>query len=212
MVQNTSDVRAGYDRVAGKYAEKIFDELKDKPLDRDLLNRFAEQVCGLGPACDMGCGPGQIARYLRDRGVDTIGIDLSSGMVEVARRLNPDIEFRQGSMVALHMADSTLGGIAAFYSIIHIPREDVVNVLREFRRVLRPNGRLLLAFHIGQDVLRLDEWWGERVSIDFFYFTPDEMEGYLRAAGFEIDDVIQRKPYRDVEHQSRRAYIVAHKP
>jgi hypothetical protein len=55
-----------YDRVAEEYVKRIFEELAHKPLDRALLDRFAEQMRGLGPACDVGCGPGQVARYLHD--------------------------------------------------------------------------------------------------------------------------------------------------
>ena len=70
----------------------------------------------------------------------------------------------------------------------------------------------MLAFHIGQGVVHLDEWWGQRVALDFVFFTRQEMEGGLRSAGFEIEEVIEREPYPDVEHPSRRAYIFARKP
>jgi SAM-dependent methyltransferase len=210
--QNTTDVQTSYDRVAGEYASRIFHELDNKPMDRALLDRFAMDVNGLGPACDLGCGPGQIADYLHRRGVDAFGIDLSPSMVEQARQLNPGISFRQGNMLSLDAADSSWGGIAAFYSIIHIPREKAVQALRELVRVLCPGGLLLLTFHIGQEILHLDEWWGEQVSVDFYYFQPDEMEGYLRAAGFEIERRVERAPYPDAEHQSQRAYIFARKP
>ena len=142
--QKTTDLQTSYDRVAGQYVERIFDELAHKPLDRALLDRFAADVKELGPACDLGCGPGQVARYLHSRGVNVTGIDLSPGMVEQARQLNPGIEFRQGNMLSLNFDDESLGGIAAFYSIIHIPREEVTDVLRELKRVLRPGGRLSL--------------------------------------------------------------------
>src|SRR5580765_3905417 len=89
-----SDLQRSYDRVADQYVAHIFDELRHKPLDRQLLDRFAESVHGHGPACDMGCGPGQIARYLHERGVDVCGVDVSAGMLECARRLNPEIEFQ----------------------------------------------------------------------------------------------------------------------
>jgi len=207
-----SDVQRSYDVVADEYVRRIYDELKGKPLDRELLDRFGARVRGTGVACDMGCGPGQIARYLHERGVQVLGVDLSPEMVSRARQLNPAIEFRTGNMLALDVADESWGGIAAFYSIIHIPRADVVRALRELSRVLRREGLLLLAFHVGDQVLHLDEWMGHEVSVDFVFFRSDEMAGYLTAAGFEIEEIIERDPYPDVEHQSRRAYIFVHKP
>jgi SAM-dependent methyltransferase len=208
--QSILDLRDGYDRVANEYVERIFNELENKPLDRQLLDRFAESVQGL--ACDLGCGPGHIARYLRERGADVCGIDLSPEMIEQARRLNPGIDFKQGNMLSLDIADEALGGIAAFYSIIHVPRAEVVQALGEMKRVLRPGGLLLLSFHVGEEMLHVDELWGEKVSLDFIFFRPDEMEGYMKSAGFEVEEVVERPPYENVEYQSRRAYVFARKP
>ena len=191
---------------------RIYDELRHKPLDRQLLDRFADSVREIGLACDMGCGPGQVARYLHERGAQVCGVDLSPEMVQRARRLNPGIDFQQGDMLALDVEDEAWAGIAAFYSIIHIPRDDLVRALRELRRVLQPGGRLLLTFHIGDEVKHLEEWWGYKVSVDFLFFRSDEMAGYLKSAGFEIEEIIERDPYPDVEHQSRRAYIFARRP
>jgi SAM-dependent methyltransferase len=210
--QQRTDLQISYDRVADEYARRIYDELKDKPFDRELLDRFAARLTGAGRVCDMGCGPGQIARYLHDRGVTVLGIDLSPGMIEQARRLNPGLDFQTGNMLALDVEDEAWAGIAAFYSIIHIPRAEVIAALCELRRVLRGGGLLLLAFHLGDEVLHLDEWWGHSVSANFEFFRLDEMEHYLRAAGFEIEAAIEREPYPDVEHQSRRGYVLARKP
>jgi SAM-dependent methyltransferase len=207
--QRERDLQAGYSRVAGEYAARIFGELAGKPLDRAQLDRLAERVRGAGLACDLGCGPGQVARYLHERGAAVIGIDLAPGMVAEARRLNPGITFQVGNMLALDVPDRAWAGIAAFYSIIHIPREDRPRALRELRRVLRPGGVLLLAFHIGQQTVHLDEWWGEPVSLDFFCLDPAESAHELGAAGFMVEEAIEREPYPDVEHQSRRAYVWA---
>lgn len=210
--QQITDLQTSYDRVAEEYAHRIFDELPHKPLDRQLLDRLAAGVQAPSLICDMGCGPGHVARYLRERGAHVIGIDLSAGMIEQARRLNPGIDFFQGNMLALGVESGAWVGIAAFYSIIHIPREEVVTALHELRRVLRPGSLLLLAFHIGTDVVHLGEWWDQPVAADFVFFQPSEMQAYLQAAGFTVEDVSERPPYPDVEHQSHRAYIFARKP
>src|SRR5262249_6248340 len=132
-----SELRESYDRVAGEYVARIFDELRHKPLDRALLDRFAESVRPIGPACDLVGGPGQVARYLHERGVDVVGVDLSAGMVEQARRLNPGIAFGQADMRGIEVEDGAWGGIAAFYSLIHVPRSEAAAVLGELLRVLR---------------------------------------------------------------------------
>jgi SAM-dependent methyltransferase len=211
-VSDRRDTARSYDVVADEYVARIYGELRDKPLDRELLDRFADAVRNVGPVCDVGCGPGHVTRYLHDRGVDVSGVDLSAGMVERARGLNPGIEFRQGDMAALAAPDGSWAAIVLFYSIIHIPRDEVVAVLRELKRTVRPGGCLFLAFHIGSETIHRDEWWGQAVSVDYLLFTTDEMTGYLRQAGFEVEEVRERDPYPEVEHQSRRSYIVARKP
>jgi SAM-dependent methyltransferase len=207
-----SNVRSGYDHVAEEYAAEFHNEMEKKPFDRKMLDWLIEKVSGLGPICDLGCGPGQIAGYLHARGASACGIDLSDEMVRCARSLNPGIPFEQGDMLALSsVADATFGGVAAFYSIIHIARERVVEALSELKRVLKPGGVLLVTFHIGKEVVRKDEWWGKPVSIDFLFYETAEMKASLRKAGFELSEVIERDPYPDIEYQSRRAYIFARK-
>lgn len=211
--QKTSEVQSGYDRLAGEYARHIYDELRHKPLDRQLLDRFAERVKDMGTACDLGCGPGQVARYLQERGVAVCGVDLSPGMIEQAKQLNPGIEFMQGNMLALPVDNDAWAGIAAFYAIVNFPPGDLLPVMREMRRVLRPGGWLLLSFHIGEEIEHVEDLWGCAVSLDFYFFRTERVTGDLQAAGFEIEKVIERGPYApEVEYQSHRAYIFARKP
>jgi SAM-dependent methyltransferase len=202
-------IASSYDRVAEKYAAEFENELERKPFDRKMLDWLVEKTQGSGPICDLGCGPGQVARYLYSRGSTACGIDLSPEMVKCAQRLNPAIPFQQGNMLALtDVADATFRGIAAFYSIIHVPPASVVGALQELKRVLQPRGVLLLAFHIGKDIIHKDEWWGQRVSVDFIFYETAAMKDYLQSAGFEIEEAIERDPYSgDVEYPSRRAYI-----
>lgn len=212
MSDEVRAIRAGYDCVADEYARRFFNELQDKPLDRELLNRFARQVANRGEVCDMACGPGHIARFLCDAGVRVFGLDLSPAMLRQARSLNPDIAFREGNMMALDLPDASLAGIAGFYAIVNIAKEKLPGLFREMARVLRSGGLLLLAFHIGDDTLHVEEFLGQPVSMDFFFFLPAEIRGQLKAERFTIGEVIERAPYApEVEYQSRRAYIFAQK-
>lgn len=207
------DLQDSYDQVAEAYARQFRDELDHKPFDRKMLDWLVEKVGKLGTICDLGCGPGHIARYLRDRGANVCGIDLSTEMVRQAALLHSDINFTQGDMLRLdRVSDESFGGVAAFYSVIHIPRPAVVSALAEIRRVLRPHGVLLLTHHIGSGIVHRDEFLGKEVSMDFFFYETEEMKNHLVRAGFTLEEVIERDPYPEVEYQSRRAYIFARSP
>ena len=212
MNKTVLNTQTSYDQVAVEYADKFKDEMDDKPFDRDCLDRLAREVGKLGPICDMGCGPGQIARYLHRQGVDTLGVDLSPRMVAEAQRLNPHIHFHQGDMLVLPDADNSWGGIAAFYCIIHIPRDQIVDALREMKRVLKPGGVLLVTFHIGEQIKHLDEWWEKPVNLDFAFYLAEEMETWLKEAGYELEEALVREPNPEVEVATRRAYVFARKP
>src|SRR5260221_12491465 len=110
------------------------------PLDCEVLERFAAAVRDQGLVCEIGCGPGQVARYLHERGVAVVGLDLSPRMVELARQLNHGIEFQEGDMAKLPAEYASWAGIVAFYSIIHIARSAEIAVLSKCGRVCRPGG------------------------------------------------------------------------
>lgn len=202
--------RVSYNRVAGEYARRMNDELDHKPFERDLLSAFATSAQGL--ICDLGCGPGHAAAYLRQRGAEVVGVDLSDAMIEQARLLHPEIRFIQADMRRLPFGDASLAGIVALYSLIHLAPAEVPAALLECRRVLWAGGALLVSFHCGAETRHFDEWWGERVDLDFHFFTSQQMSDWLTSAGFTHIRVTEREPYLDVEVQTRRAYMLASAP
>jgi ubiquinone/menaquinone biosynthesis C-methylase UbiE len=204
------DSRSTYDAVAKAYADKFFDELSRKPFDRDLLDALAASSPH-GVALDVGCGPGHVGRYLSERGLDVVGVDLSDAMIKIARRLNSAIRFEVADMRSLPMSDGSLAALAAFYSLIHIPREEVPSVLDEFRRVLMPSGRLLLAVHGGTGTVTSSEFLGERVPFAATLFDKDELVDLVTTAGFEVTNATVRQPY-EFEHQTPRLYVGAARP
>jgi SAM-dependent methyltransferase len=213
MHNDPHEVQSSYDRVAASYARHFFNEQEDKPMDRMMLQRFAELTIGRGPVCDLGCGPGQIARYLKTCGIkDVFGIDLSPKMVIEAAASSGGIPFRQDNMLALSDADGSWAGATAFYSIVHFSVEQVRQAFKEVYRVLQPGGWLLVAFHIGEEIVHIDNWWEQEVNLNFIFFQTAEIESLLKKIGFQVVEVVEREPYPEVEHPSRRAYILASRP
>ena len=209
----TWTIRASYDRIAAEYARRFSGELAQKPLDCQVLDRFAARVRDKGHICDLGCGPGQVARYLKDKGLPASGIDLSPAMVTQARGRHPDIPFREGNMLGLDFPPAYLGGIVSFYSIVHFPPNLLHSVFLDMVRVLKPQGMALVAFHLGKHAEHRDEMWGEAVSLDFHFFPRATVVARMEQAGFIVQEVIERGSYSaEVEYQSRRAYILAVRP
>jgi ubiquinone/menaquinone biosynthesis C-methylase UbiE len=207
--QHTREVQAAYDAVAERYADRFFDELQHKPFDCKMLDWLAER-CSKGVICDMGCGPGQVARYLHDHGVAVCGIDLSPAMIAAAMERNPGIPFSQGNLLALtDVADGAFAGISAFYAIVNFSKDELPRAFAELRRVLKAGGWLLLSFHEGDETRHLDEFLERQVMLDFTFFRTGDVRSALAGAGFEVAEVMLRDPYADVEYTSRRAYVFA---
>lgn len=212
MPPSTEQTKAFYDAVASAYAEANYRELDHKPLDRWLLLRFADENLGKGRVGDLGCGPGQATRFLFDAGLDEIiGIDLSPKMVEQAQKLNPDLTYKVGDMLRIAFRKNSFRALVALYSIVHFDDKQVDTFLKEAFRILKPDGQLLLSFHIGSEVQHVEELNGVQAKANFHFFEVDPMVEALKDNGFRIMDVVIRYPYPDVEFQSRRAYVLAEK-
>jgi len=141
-----------------------------------------------------------------------MGLDISPNMLEQARRLNPNILFREGNILSLDIPTGTLAGIAAFYAVVNMPEDSLTFAFHEMARILKPGGSLLIAFHVGDEVVRVDELWGQPITMNFFLFKTTEIRKALEMAGLAVNEVIERAPYPEIEYQSRRAYIFAQKP
>lgn len=208
------EIRRTYDRVAPAYQEAVGGELAAKPLDRAILTGFVE-LAGAGPVADVGCGPGHVTRFLVGAGAAVLGLDLSPGMIAVARDRSPGLPFAVASMLGLPLADGACAGVAALYSIIHLDPDERAAAFAEFARVLRPGGPLLLAFHVDTadhpagTTTHLTEWFGSRVDIGVHFLDPAVVAAELAAAGLTVTASVVRRPLPAAEYPSRRAYLIA---
>ncbi len=198
---------SSYDAVATTYESRFEDELDDKPRDRELLEALARTAGD--PVADIGCGPGQVGAFVRQRGRRVVGLDLSPEMARLAKlRLDAALV---ADMRALPLATDSMGGLVAFYAVIHLRRAELGTALREFRRVLRPSGHVLLSAHEGTGVVELDEFLQEPVPFAATLFGLDELVAATHQAGLEVTVAVRRQPYA-TEGETVRLYVEARKP
>ena len=196
-----STTRTSYDADADGYAEKVRGLLDGSPYLRASLALFADLVrdAGGGPVADVGCGPGYVTRHLHDLGVDAFGIDLSPEMIEIARRDHPDLRFEVGTITDLDLADESVAGVLAFWSVIHVPDDAVPGVFGQFHRVLRAGAPLLVGFHVGDQTRHTSEGYsGRTIDVDSHYRRPDQVSRWLRDAGFSIEAELVMRPDEEI--------------
>lgn len=211
MRQSKSDIRSAYDKAAESYANQFINELDHKPGDMELLRRFATKVGAGQQVLDIGCGPGHTTNCLHTLGIEPLGIDLSPAMVAKAQELFPHIRFIQGDFLDFPGGVESVAGILAFYCIVHLPTENLANAFKEMYRVLRPDGTLLLSFHVGSEAVQVDDFLDSGATLEFYPHEIAEVEKALEAAEFELTSTVDRDPY-DQEYPTRRCYIFARKP
>ncbi|HMG92240.1 MAG TPA: methyltransferase domain-containing protein [Chryseolinea sp.] len=211
-MQSTEKIKKTYNDTADNYAAERIDELSKKHLDRLLLREFASVNKDKGPCADFGCGPGQTTKFLYDQGLkDIIGIDISSRMIDAARRFSPQIKFETGDLLKVSYGSNYFGSALAFYAIVHFTSDQVKIAFNEVNRVLKDGGQFLFSFHVGSEIVHFDKAKDVDVDIDLYFFQTAEIVELLHETGFRIIDAIERRPYEDVEYESKRAYVWAEK-
>jgi ubiquinone/menaquinone biosynthesis C-methylase UbiE len=139
---------------------------------------------------------------------DAFGVDLSPEMVAVARRAYPSVSFSRGDMTQLDITSESLGGIVAFYSIIHLPPDLLRLALGEFARVLAPGGQVLLAFQTGAgEVHHQTDWHGHAVALDHYRRTAADVAAHLATAGLRVHATLTRDP--EPPEYLPRCYLLA---
>lgn len=203
-----SGVRRAYDTVAEDYAAHLPDTRWESPLDLAMVDAFAVAVTADddGPVLDAGCGTGRMSRYLTERGCSVVGVDLSPGMVAVARRDHPGLAFTVGSLIGLPCPDDRFAGVMLWYSIIHTPPAGQARIFAEAARVLRPGGHLLVGFQSGEgtrDVSGAYRRFGHEVELERHLYSADDVAAQIEAAGLrEVCRLVRRARVNERDDQA----------
>jgi ubiquinone/menaquinone biosynthesis C-methylase UbiE len=186
-------VEETYDIIAAEYAKRHFAEITFNEQREMFLKMLAPGSLIL----DAGCGPGQDAVFFTERGYRVIGIDISEGMLGIARERVPKAEFRRADILATGFPDKTFDGIWALRSLIHVEKKDVLRVLNELKRILRPGGLLFVGVLAGKGERIVPEPYDPTGKSKMFFnmFNKAEVEHLIKAANFGlIRSEVKTKP------------------
>lgn len=210
---NASEVMNCYNQTATEYAETFLRELEGKPFDRNILDRFGDMLPGRSVIYDFGCGSGQTTSYMHDKHKhEIIGLDFSENAIRLARQHFPEIEFAVDDMLHSTIASGSADGILAFYAVVHFTYLEIEQVFKEWRRLLKPKALCLFSFHVGDEAVEVENFLGvSEAKATWHLLDTDRVLGIAEQVGFRIDETVIRYPYKGVEHESKRAYILMRK-
>jgi len=173
---NRNDVRRAWDEVSRTYARRRDPDGSDAALIDELLAECPPEPL----IVDVGCGDG--ARTLANLPTGSVGLDFSREALDLAVETVPGARLLQAEMGAVPVATDSADGITAYHAVFHVPREEHFSVYREFARVLKPGGTLLLTLPGGRFETVRRNWMGR----EMFFSAPgrDRTLEQLREAGF----------------------------
>jgi SAM-dependent methyltransferase len=206
-----NDIQGSYNAAAADYHQILKDYHQADPFEAGALEYFVRLVDAAGPVGDLGCGTGRITAYLAGQGLDVFGVDLTPGMVEVARREYPELRFEIGSLYGLDLKDGELAAALAWYSLVHTPGQDLPRVFAELFRVLRPGGLLIHGFKVGHGSRHLSNAYGHDLDLEVYLYGVTQVAELLARAGFAEVATLTRAALPG-EKDAAQAALIVRKP
>lgn len=183
-----------YDDIAREYAEEFFNDTSDN----QYIDYFLQSLEGT-KILDVGCGNGKDCKYISQKGFDINGIDLSVGMLEIAKERVPEGKFEVMDIANITYPDNSYDGIISNCSLFHVPTEELPKTLESFARILKPNGKLLLILQEGLGETMVEEPYRKGVHIYMNYFSLEQIQNLLREYGFEVNNVAREEAPNEFE-------------
>lgn len=202
-------VRHAYETIADGYAGTFGHDLEHSQLDRSVLDDALDLLPPSAVVLDLGCGPAQVASYVRAHGRRAVGVDLSPEMLDVARRHHPDMPLLNGDVLRLPVRDGAVEAAVAWFSLHNLPRSLLGHALAEIRRVLRKDGVFVMVTHAGEDEESVEhDWHGRTEQVLITYYDSDELQSTLGAYQLRTIDVRSRAPLEH-EHAVTKLFVTA---
>ncbi|MGT2424910.1 class I SAM-dependent methyltransferase [Amnibacterium kyonggiense] len=175
-----AEVASAYDDAADRYIDLFGSIDRAGEDDRAVVGAWAADLTG--PVLDAGSGPGHWSGFLQERGIAVEGVDATPRFVAHALEAHPGIPFRLGDLRELEPEPGSLGGVLAWFSLIHTAPHLVPGVLRRLARGLRPGGTMLIGFFAGDRIEPFDH----RV-VTAWAWPVSDLSAALVDAGLEVE-------------------------
>ena len=158
---------------------------------------------------DVGCGNGKDCKYISEKGYEINGIDLSKGMLAIAKEKVPDVRFEIMDIANITYPENSYDGIISNCSLFHIPSEELPRTLESFVRVLKPNGKLLLILQEGLGETMIEEPYRPGVNIYMNYFSIEAISNLLLKCGFEVDSIRKEMAQNEFELGNSKLIVLS---
>lgn len=193
-----------YDDIAKEYVNEFFEDTSDnKYIDIFLNSLNGKKIL------DVGCGNGKDCKYILEKGFNINGIDLSIGMLNIAKEKVPNCNFEIMDITEITYPDDSYDGIISNCSLFHIPVEELPKTLKSFKRVLKPDGKLLLILQEGNGEKMVEEPYRPGIYIYIKYFSKNEIQKLLQEYGFEIDYLLKKESPNKLELGNKKIIVLS---
>ena len=193
-----------YDKVAEAYAKEFFGD----KLDLKHLDKFLSLLPQEAKVLDVGCGPGDFTKYMTEKRFSVEGVDLSDGMIKIARKMVPQGTFKKMDMRKLNYPNESFVGLCVAYSFYHISSKQALSVLKEFSRVLKPKGIIIFMLQEGKGEGVMPEPFELKEKMFFKYYEKDEIKNLLKKAEFDVIYETEREPRSELELKQKKLFII----
>ena len=180
-------VMKDYDLIANDYCSEYGIELDDKK----IIDKFKNLLEHNSKIVDLGGGSGKVTNYLIENNYNAVCYDFSKEMMNNALKLFPKIPYILDDIVNInnHFNLETVDGVIALYSLFHIPKGNMITVLKNINNILKDNGYFLVTFQLGNDESFVDKPYLKETGKNVLYmnyYSKKDLEKLFTENNFKI--------------------------